>query len=72
MVEMVIEIVVAATTVGGSLWTIARWTARVEAAGKALDRLTDRLDSIAEKFSGQLNDLNVRVTVLESRDKAKR
>lgn len=65
MLEIIIEIIVASITVGGALWSVARWTAKVERASDAIDRLTDAFTSFTEKVQGTLTDHEVRITVLE-------
>jgi hypothetical protein len=65
MISIIIEAVALGLTLGGSLWGIARWTARVDRNTEATDRLTTSFDTFSEKVQGKLSDHEVRITILE-------
>lgn len=65
MTQTLIDAAVAAVTVGGCLWGIARWTARVDRNTEATDKLTASFDSFSDKVTGTLTDHEVRIKLLE-------
>lgn len=65
MLGIIIEVVAGLLPVCGLLWGIARWTAKVDRASDAIDRLTDAFNAFTEKVQGTLTDHEIRITVLE-------